>query len=135
MSDVVGPVTGMTANQSTLVAIPSGTPQSCANEAATPSGSKRTRPDGGTPSGGTAIRLACANAAMVLRDFANATASSKLLENDSVLNALMLAQQAFEKQIEDLCAAQASATAAHDLRLTALAMAHDMRLTTLAARP
>ena len=134
MGGVVSPATGMTANQPALVAMPSGTPQSCANESATPIGSKRTSPDNGTPSGGTAVRLACANAATILGDFTNATASSKLLERASALNELMLAPRESEKQIYDLCAAHASAAAAHDLRLAALATAHDLRITALVAR-
>ena len=64
MSGVANPAADMIPNQSALAAMPSGNPP--ATETETPSGKRAHPHPAGVPSGGTAVRLACANVAMIL---------------------------------------------------------------------
>ena len=100
MADVVSPVIGSTPNPSVMVALPSGTPQLCPNESATPCGSKRARPGALTPSEGATVQLARTNAAAVLSDFAHAAVSSELLAHAKTLNEVLLAIRALESRFD-----------------------------------
>ena len=135
MDDVVSPAIGMTPNHSALAAMPPDMPQPFANETVTPSRSKRTRPDDGTPSGGAMVQLTRQNASSVLHGFANATAYAELLARSKSFKAVLLAHRVLENRFEAFHAEVASATAVHDLHLAALASAHDLRIIALAARP
>ena len=76
---VVRPASGSAPNQSALIALPPDTLQLCANESATPSGTKRTREGLEIPSGGAMVQRARESAAAAINDRANATVSADLL--------------------------------------------------------
>ena len=93
---MVRPASGPAPNQSALAALLSDTLQSCANEIATPSGTKRTHKGLETPSGEAMVQRACDGAAAAIHDLANAPVSADLLAHAKTLTDVLLALRAPE---------------------------------------